>query len=327
MKIIGLGNALVDVLVQLDNDDIINKLNYPKGGMQLIGNEDIPKIISYIELLPSTMKSGGSSANTIHGLACLGADCGFVGKVGNDKLGDFYIKDLDSANVKTIINKSETTTGRAYTLITPDTERTFATYLGAAIELDVDDLNSIPFANYDILHIEGYLIQNTSLVETSMKIAKENGLQISIDLASYNVVEAQRDFLSRIIPEYVDIVFANEEEARAYTGLNPYDALQTIAEQCDVAIVKIGKEGSLILADGETYKIDIIPVKTLDTTGAGDQYAAGFLYGYINKLGFKKCGKIGALLAGKVIENYGARISSNLWDEILQTTESIIKEN
>ena len=160
-----------------------------------------------------------------------------------------------------------------------------------------------------------------------MKIAKENGLQISIDLASYNVVEAQRDFLSRIIPEYVDIVFANEEEARAYTGLNPYDALQTIAEQCDVAIVKIGKEGSLILADGETYKIDIIPVKTLDTTGAGDQYAAGFLYGYINKLGFKKCGKIGALLAGKVIENYGARISSNLWDEILQTTESIIKEN
>lgn len=327
MKIIGLGNALVDVLVQLDNDDIINRLKYPKGGMQLIGNEDIPKIISYIELLPSTMKSGGSSANTIHGLACLGADCGFVGKVGNDKLGDFYIKDLDSANVKTIINKSETTTGRAYTLITPDTERTFATYLGAAIELDVEDLNSIPFANYDILHIEGYLIQNTSLVETSMKIAKENSLQISIDLASYNVVEAQRDFLSRIIPEYVDIVFANEEEAKAYTGLNPYDALKTIAEQCDVAIVKIGKEGSLILADGETYKIDIIPVKTLDTTGAGDQYAAGFLYGYINRLGYKKCGRIGALLAGKVIENYGARISNNLWDEILQTTESIIKEN
>lgn len=326
MKILGLGNALVDVLVQLDDDRIVNQLNYPKGGMQLIGSEDIPKIISHIENLPSTMKSGGSSANTIHGLACLGADCGFMGKVGNDELGDFYIKDLDSANVETLIHKSDTSTGRAYTLITPDTERTFATYLGAAIELGVDDLSSIPFANFDILHIEGYLIQNVLLVETCMKTAKDHGLQISIDLASYNVVEAQKDFLARIIPEYVDIVFANEEEAKAYTGNEPQDALKIIADQCDVSIVKIGKEGSLIMVDGKIYKIDTIPVKALDTTGAGDQYAAGFLYGYINKLSYDKCGKIGALLAGTVIENYGARIPTNLWDKVLQNTENIKKE-
>lgn len=326
MKILGLGNALVDVLVQLVNDDIINQLKFPKGGMQLIEIDDIPKITSRIKQFPSTMKSGGSAANTIHGLACLGTDCGFFGKVGKDELGDFYVKDLESANVETFINRSESTTGRAYTLITPDTERTFATYLGAAVELSVEDLNSIKFEDYDILHIEGYLVPNASLLETSLKIAKEKGLQISIDLASYNVVEAHKDFLCKLIPDYIDIVFANEEEAKAYTGESPGKALDIIAEQCSIAVVKTGKEGSLIKSEGKTYSINSTPVHALDTTGAGDQYAAGFLYGYIKKLDFNKCGEIGSLLAGTVIENYGARIPSWLWAKVLKNIEKIMNE-
>ena len=324
MKILGLGNALVDVLVQLDNDDIINNLGFPKGGMQLIDETEIPKITGNIESLPSTMKSGGSAANTIHGLACLGTDCGFFGKVGRDELGDFYVKDLETANVETLIRRSATVTGRAYTLITPDTERTFATFLGAAVELSVEDLSSIKFEDYDILHIEGYLVPITSLLEKLMKIAKEKGLQVSIDLASYNVVEANKDFLSKLIPKYVDIVFANEEEAKAYTGQDPEAALDIIAEQCSIAVVKTGKEGSLIKSDGIIYAVNSNPVKALDTTGAGDQYAAGFLYGYSQKLDFNKCGKIGTLLAGTVIENYGARIPENLWNKVLETTEQII---
>ncbi len=327
MKILGLGNALVDVLVQLDNDKVINQLKFPKGGMQLIGIDEIPEVTSYIKLLPTILKSGGSAANTIHGLACLGTDCGFIGKVGKDELGDFYVADLESAHVETFINKSETNTGRAYTLISTDTERTFATYLGAAIELTEKDLNSIKFENFDILHVEGYLVQNTSLVKTSMKIAKEKGLQISIDLASYNVVEAQKDFLTKLIPDYVDIVFANEEEAKAYTGKEPHNALRHIAEQCSVAVVKIGKEGSLIQAEGKNYKIDSMPVLAIDTTGAGDQYAAGFLHAYTKKLDFEKCGKLGTLLAGTVIENYGARIPSDLWNKVLLGAEKIMKEN
>ncbi|MGD2035748.1 MAG: adenosine kinase, partial [Bacteroidales bacterium] len=165
---------------------------------------------------------------------------------------------------------------------------------------------------------------NTSLVENSLKLAKQKGIQVSVDLASYNVVENQKDFLSRILPEYVDIVFANEEEAKAYTGKNPNDALDIIAEQCRIAVVKIGKEGSLIKSDGITTNIGVIPVKAVDTTGAGDQYAAGFLHGYMQNLSLEKCGKIGALLAGKVIENYGARIAPDLWKSVLLKTKEII---
>ncbi len=323
MKVLGLGNALVDVLVQLENEKVIHHFKFPKGGMQLIGVNDIPDLNDHIQLLTSVMKSGGSAANTIHGLASLGTKCGFSGKVGKDELGDFYIEDLESADVKLYINRSDISTGRAYTLITPDTERTFATYLGAAVELSVHDLEAVNFDDFDLIHIEGYLVQNTSLVEESMKIARHKGLKISLDLASYNVVEANRDFLLKVIPNYVDIVFANEEEAKAYTGANPHDALAIIAKQCSVSIVKIGKEGSLIQAEGAKYKIDSIPSKVLDTTGAGDQYAAGFLHGFVRNLNYEKCGKIGTLLAGKVIEHYGARIPYDLWESILQKVDAI----
>jgi sugar/nucleoside kinase (ribokinase family) len=326
MKILGLGNALVDVLIQLDSDDIINNLHLPKGSMQLIGVDEIPKIVQQINHIPSIMVSGGSAANTIHGLASLGASCGYIGKVGKDELGRFYEKDLKKAHVASILYQSATVTGRAYTLITPDSERTFATYLGAAIELQASEINSSVFKDYHILHIEGYLVQNTQLVETVLKTAKENGLKISLDMASYNVVEANHAFLSHIIPKYVDIVFANEEESKAYTNKQPLDALRILASQTEIAVVKIGKEGSLIQSGDTFTRMAIDPVQSIDTTGAGDQYAAGFLYGYSRKMNMKKCGKLGSLLSAKVVENYGARIPSKLWPNLLMNAESILKE-
>jgi sugar/nucleoside kinase (ribokinase family) len=326
MKVLGIGNALVDILVQLDNESLLQKLNLPKGSMQLIQASDIQNITSEIEKLPAVMVSGGSAANTIHGLASLGISCGYIGKVGVDELGDFYAKDFNDAGVLTSLLNSQTVTGRAYTFITPDSERTFATYLGAAIELTADNMDLEIFKNYDLLHIEGYLVQNTTLIETALKIAKSAGMKTSLDLASFNVVEASIEFLSRIIPEYVDIVFANEEEAKAYTGKNPSSALSEIADQCDIAVVKIGKEGSLIQARDNKFEVGIIPVTAIDTTGAGDQYAAGFLSGYLKNMSLDKCGKIGALLAGKVIENYGARVPSTLWPEITKEVELILSE-
>jgi sugar/nucleoside kinase (ribokinase family) len=322
MKIIGLGNALVDVLIQLPDDTIINQLNLPKGSMHLIQSTDIPSMTKYIEILPSVMVSGGSAANTIHGLASLGSKCGFIGKVGRDKLGDFYEDDLKNAGVVSTLFKSKTETGRAYTFITPDRERTFATYLGAAVELLANDLTANLFIGYDILHIEGYLINNIQLIDTILKIAKNNKLKISLDMASYNIVEINLQFLRRIIPKYIDILFANEEESKAYTGKNPFDALNEIANQCKIAVVKVGKEGSLIKSGNETIKVRAIPANVSDTTGAGDQYAAGFLYGLSQNFDLNTCGKLGSLLAGKVIENYGARIPATQWYEILK----IIKE-
>jgi sugar/nucleoside kinase (ribokinase family) len=324
MKILGLGNALVDVLVQLDNDDIIQNLHFPKGSMQLIGLSEIPKITEQINNLPAVLVSGGSAANTIHGLASLGASCGYIGKVGKDELGQFYAKDLQDARVEDILYQSSTETGRAYTMISPDSERTFATYLGAAIELQASEINPSLLKNYQVLHIEGYLVQNTSLIEKSLILAKEAGLTTSLDLASYNVVESNLDFLSELIPKYVDIVFANEEEAKAYTKSEPENALKLLASQSKIAIVKIGKSGSLIQSGDTFTRIQIEPVQSVDSTGAGDQYAAGFLYGFINKLSMEKCGRLGSLLAGTVVKSYGARIQSNLWPDILKKTELIM---
>jgi sugar/nucleoside kinase (ribokinase family) len=323
MKVLGIGNALVDILVKIDDDSLLHQLKLPKGSMQLIGADAIPSISKQLAGYPELMVSGGSAANTIHGLARLGVSCGYLGKVGKDNLGNFYAKDLADAGVQSTLLTSNTVTGRAYTLITKDGERTFATYLGAAIEMNDKDLNPELFAGYSILHIEGYLVQNSSLIETALKIARKKGMKISLDLASYNVVEGSLDFLSRIIPDYVDIVFANEDEARAYTKKDPVSALSVLAGQCDTAVVKLGKDGSLIRQGGKTWNVDILPVEALDTTGAGDQYAAGFLYGFINKLNPGKCGQIGALLAGKVIEDYGARIRDDKWTAVIKRKEEI----
>ncbi len=317
MKILGLGNALVDVLIQLDNDRIIKELGFPKGSMQLISVNEIPVIVKLTENLPTVMVSGGSAANTIHGLSRLGSTCGYIGKVGIDKFGQFYKQDFNKAGVNTFLYKSKTDTGRAYTLITPDSERTFATYLGAAIEMVASEISGEIILNYDIIHIEGYLVQNKELLEKAMKLAKKKHILVSLDLASFNVVEAHHNFLSRIIPEYVDILFANKDEAKAYIKKDPENALADLAEQVKIAVVKIGSEGSWIQSGNEKVKIDVIPMKALDTTGAGDQYAAGFLYGYTNKFGLKQCGKLGSILASKVIDNYGARIVDTLWNDIL----------
>ncbi len=324
MKVLGLGNALVDVLVQLDNDQIIKDLGFPKGSMQLINVGEIPVISKLIEDVPAFMASGGSAANTIHGMSRLGNPCGYIGKVGKDELGDFYARDFKKAGVHTYLSKSKTVTGRAYTLITPDSERTFATYLGAAIELNTGELKENIFTGYKLLHIEGYMVQNSQLIEKALEIARTNGMLVSLDLASYNVVEANRKFLSGIIPKYVDILFANEDEAKSYTKKrDPVNALADIAIQVKIAIVKVGCEGSWIKSEDTVHKIDITPVNAIDTTGAGDQYAAGFLHGFINNLSFEQCGKIGSLLAAKVIENYGARIPDTLWGDILQTVGKI----
>lgn len=325
MKIAALGNSLVDVLIKLTDDSLIQKLNLPKGSMQLINADQVGPISAVIESYSKVMVSGGSAANTIHGLAKLGERCSFIGKVGNDEYGKFYDYDLKNAGVNSILSISKTETGRAFTFITPDSERTFATYLGAAVELELSDLNNQIFKGLDIFHIEGYLVPNKELVEAACKMAKNIGAKISLDMASYNIVEENRKFLSQIILKYIDIVFANEEEAKAYTGKAPTEALNEIASQCDIAVVKVGKDGSLIKQAGSVAKINAVPSNVIDTTGAGDQFAAGFLHGYSEHQEIEQCGKIGAIMAGAVIANYGARIPDNLWGKLSTDIQRILE--
>ncbi len=323
-KVLGLGHALVDLLFQIPDDMMLSDFSLPKGSMQLVDENTADEIADFLKNKNYSLVSGGSAANTIHGLARLGINCGFFGSVYKDELGDFYKNDLEEAGIDTILYEGKSKTGRAITFVSPDSERTFATYLGASCEFNIDDITEETFKGYDIFHIEGYQVNNTALIDHCVKLAKSLGLKVSLDLASFNVVEEKLDFLQNIIPEYVDIVFANEEEAKAYTGQEPAAALNTIADQCDIAIVKVGKEGSLIKHNNIVYTVEAIACDPVDTTGAGDQYAAGFLYGYIQKLDFDKCGQIGALIASKVIEKYGARIPEEEWPLLLEKVGDIV---
>jgi len=315
-KVLGIGNALVDIMTRLGNDELLKTFNLPKGGMQLVDSELSKLVIDNTGNLEKQMTSGGSAANTIHGLANLGTETGFIGKIGNDEFGEFFLNDMKNKNINPILSYGNNDTGKAIALVSPDAERTFATYLGASIELTANDLSLQMFAGYDYLHIEGYLVQDHDLVKKAVEMAKQNNMTVCLDMASYNVVEANLEFLKTLIKNYVDIVFANEDEARSFTGSEPEEALHKIAEDCDIAVVKTGEKGSLIKQAGNVYTVDTINVNCIDTTGAGDLYAAGFIYGLIKGYPVDRCGRIGTVLAGKVIEVTGAKMDTNTWTKI-----------
>jgi len=323
-NILGIGNALVDILYFLQNDLLLETFSLPKGSMQLVDADKALQVENAAGSLGKFMASGGSAANTIHGLARLGAGAAFIGTVGNDAFGKFFEDDMTSCGISPLLSTGTLNTGRAIALVSQNGERTFATYLGAAVELDSNKLNASLFKKYDHLHLEGYLVPNQTLVELALSLAESCGMSVSLDLASYNVVESNLDFLKKITRKYKPLIFANEDESFAFTGLNdPHKALDYLSEFSNTAVVKIGSKGSLVLHKGKKYQINAIQVNCLDTTGAGDLYAAGFLYGFVNGLSPDRCGNIGSLLAGKVIEEAGAKIGSESWEYIGKTLAGI----
>lgn len=312
-----MGNALVDVLALIEDDTLLAQLELPKGSMQLIDDQKKDALLKEMEGKEKFIASGGSASNTITGMAKLGVECGFIGRVGKDFYGNYYKEDLESYNVQSELIVSDEASGIATTFISKDGQRTFGTYLGAAAGLTAEDLKSESFAGYDYFYIEGYLVQNLDLIRKAVSLAKENGLKVVLDLASYNVVEASKDFLLDIIPDYVDIIFANEEEAKALCGLEPEAALDYIGAMCEIAIVKTGENGSWIKKGAEKVFVPANKVNCIDTTGAGDLYAAGFLYGLINGKSLDEAGAIGTLLAGNVIQVVGPKMTKEKWEEMI----------
>lgn len=323
-KILGMGNALTDILLQIDNDDVLSSLNLLKGGMQLINTERSEEINDSVSNYAKKMATGGSASNTINGITRLGMKAGFVGKIGKDDIGLFFTNDSINNGVVPHLLLSETPSGRCTVLVSPDSERTLCTYLGAACELEASDLKPEMFKGYDIFHIEGYLVQNHDLIRTAVRLAKQEGLKVSIDLASYNVVEENLEFLHEIIREFVDVVFANEDEASAFTGSEPHEALNIIAENCEIAIVKVGKDGSLIKSHNDKVEVKPRISNCIDTTGAGDLYAAGFLFGLASNYSLEICGKIGSLVSGNVVEVLGAKMSDEVWELIHNDIKKIV---
>ncbi|MBQ5609112.1 MAG: adenosine kinase [Rikenellaceae bacterium] len=324
-KVIGIGNALTDMLVNLRSDEVLEKFDLPRGSMSLVNSEQQKEISKSVSGLPYTLSLGGSADNTIRAMARLGCQVGFIGKVGRDSTGDFFESALDNLGIQPFILRGEERSGKCVSLVSPDGERTLVTHLGAAVEMKAEDLSPAIFEGYDCLYVEGYLVQDHNLIRGAIRMAKELGLKVAIDLASFNVVEENLEFLREVVSEYVDIVFANEDEARVFSGEEePVNALQYISTMCDLVIVKIGMRGALIKQGSEVSHVGIMAAaKRVDTTGAGDFYAAGFMAGMCEGLSLRQCGTIGSITAGKVIEIVGTTPTEEAWDDVARLVKRV----
>jgi len=328
MKILGVGNALVDVSVKLPNEKLLYELGVAKGSMNLIDAGMRSAIFEKIKDFAVTQTTGGSVSNTILALKQLGEPVGFMGKAGNDVYGNFYLQEMSDLEVELHLIQENTFSGTAITLVTPDGERTFCTYLGAAAEMRKTDLHPSIFEQYTHLYIEGYLVQNHELIENALAMAKSLQMTTILDLASYNVVASDKKFIQSLVDRYVDVLFANEEEAMALTGKPSGTAIYEIAEKVPTVIMKGGAKGSWVKQKDLFIHVPVYKkIKPVDTTAAGDYYAAGYFFGMINRVNPEKCAKLGTLLSYYIIQVIGTKLPEETWAEIREKAKVILGMN
>jgi len=319
--ITGIGAALVDILA-MQSDEFLREIDAQKGGMTLVDEKGMDLLIDRTTCEPVVVP-GGSACNTVIGVARLGGSARFVGKLGEDDYGRFFESELKKSNVSPYLVKSSSATGRVLSLITPDAQRTLFTFLGASSEPIAEETIDNSFCDSAIVQIEGYLVFNEELIAAALNAAKKATALISFDLASYTVVEEFKPVLHDIVEQYVDILIANEDEARAFTGFSDeIKAVNALSEMADLAVLKVGARGSYIAKDGEIIKIEPFGSGgVIDTTGAGDLWAAGFLFGLVNGYPLDKCGKLGSVCGYEVCQVVGAHIPDEIWPGIIRIVE------
>ena len=321
--IVGIGSALVDILTDAD-DAFLDSCGAVKGGMTLVDDRFIQKTLSQLPGEP-TIVPGGSACNTIIGIANLEGSARFVGKLGLDGYARLFSSCLMNDGVNAVLFQSSLPTGRVLSLITPDAQRSMFTYLGASSETQPEEISQACFDQAAIVHLEGYLAFNQDLLLCALQAAKKSGALVSLDLASFTVVEAAKVFLDSVIQDYVDVLIANEDESRAFTGFcDEIKALRALSQKVQIAVVKVGKRGSYIAHADQIIAIPPAGDGTaVDTTGAGDLWASGFLYGLVNGFPLDQCGKLASLCGYEVCQVVGAQIPKEGWLRIKQQ----IKDN
>ncbi len=314
--VVGIGSALVDILA-LEDDDFIKKAGAVKGGMILVDDDIIEDTLSRTTKKPSVVP-GGSACNTVVGIGKLGGLARFVGKLGDDELGKYFESDLKNNNVESYLFTCASPTGRVLSIVTPDAQRSMFTCLGASSETKPEEITINCFEGAAVVHIEGYLLFNKELILSALNNAKAAGALVSLDLASFTVVEQYKDFIDEIVEDYVDILLANEDEAFAFTGYrDEMKALDVISKRADIAALKLGERGSYISHNEKIIKVEPIGNGfAVDTTGAGDLWASGFLFGFVNGYSIEKCGEIGSACGYEVCQVVGANIPENGWERI-----------
>ncbi len=325
MKILGIGNALVDELMQIPSPKVLKEIGLPIGGMTLIDEEAYKELSRLREQFPPQTATGGSAGNAILAAAGAGADTAFVGRIADDAAGRAYMDYQRMMGIESRLVHAEGHTGICSSLILPDGERTFATHLGVAAGLSAEDVVPRLFEDCDIAHVEGYLVQDHALMERIVDVALECGVMLSMDLASYNIVEENRDFLARLVQRGVSIVFANEQESLAFTGGDDLEeSLRLLSDMAPTVVQKRGAQGSVAVSNGVRAQATGSRVLVVDTTGAGDYYAGGFLYAHSRGAALQQCVNAGSLLSSYVIQNVGAVLRPEQWDTIRQQLKEII---
>ncbi len=306
-------NPLYDIQAEL-SDAQLGETGFKKGGMFLIESEQQQALVGRITPYIVNSASGGSGANTSIGLAMLGGQACYAGKIGQDAHGNLYTDKLEEQNVAVSVGRGEGTTGICVVLVTPDAERTLCTFLGICRELGPDDvaLDAIRASKY--IYVTGYLWDTDTqkaAVLLAMKTAKEAGVKVSLSLSDPFCVSRHKDDFLQIAREYVDLLIGNDEEAQMLTGTdNPHDAIKATSELCDMAVVTMGSRGALLRQGAQIIEVPAYKVQAVDTTGAGDMYAAGILYGLTHDIPLEKTGQLAAYLAAQVVAHLGPRLDS-----------------
>ncbi len=321
IDVVGIGNAIVDVLAHCD-DGFIERMSLNKGAMTLIGTDRAEEL--YAAMGPAIEISGGSAANTTVGVASLGGKAAFIGKVGNDQLGGIFRHDVRAAGVQydTPPATSKTPTARSMILVTPDAERTMNTHLGACHELTPDDIAPHLIQRARVTYLEGYLWDPPLAKEAFLKaarIAHDAGQEVALSLSDSFCVNRYRREFQDLVKNHVDILFANIGEITALWETDDWSEAARITQQhCDLAALTRSELGSVIVTPDEMIEIPAWPVDhVVDLTGAGDLYAAGFLYGYTHGRDFETCGRTASLAAGEIISHIGARPETPLAELVL----------
>ncbi len=322
---VGAGAALMDLLLE-EKDEYLGRLGAEKGGMTLV---EAPAIQNALKNATGSIKSapGGSASNTLVGLGNLGARARMIGRVGKDELGQQFRAGLRNAGVEERLREADdASTGHVLSVVTPDAQRTMFTYLGASSGLGPQDLDDSDFSDANMLHLEGYLLFNRPLVDRLLELARKHHAKIALDLGSFQVVQAMREYLDELFAKgHIDVLLANEDEARAYTGLGESESLAQFADKVETAVVKRGKHGALIARDGHNLDILAHPVKAVDTTGAGDLWASGFLYGLNHGLSLESSASLGAKIGSEVVQVLGAVIPPEGWGRVREYREKMGK--
>ncbi len=316
-EVLGLGGPLMDRLMRV-SDAFIEKLNGIKGGAEAVDLSRLDAIAKETGA-EEVLVPGGATANTIKGLALLGQPCALLGKAGRDRIGEYYLKRLADLNIHSLVTYGEGPSGQVLCLITPDGERTQRPFPGASGEITPAEVREEHLRPARLVILEGFAFRNRGLLQHTVKVARACGCTIALGASAYEIVEEYRsDFDELFAMDAVDILFTNADEARALTGCGPEEAVELLAERCPMAIVTMGKEGCVVKSREERVRYKGAPVRPVDTTGAGDLFAAGFLHGVLQERPLTECAMLGCLMGGAVTQHIGPEIPEHAWAALPQ---------